>query len=191
MRTERQEQAAGPAAPAPRAVVDWIQTRSGRRFSPLDPDPAAIDVADIAHSLALQCRFNGHCRVFYSVADHCVRVSRVVPPEHALWGLLHDAAEAYLGDLPRPIKVQLPAYRAAEDRLMEFIARHFGLPWPMPAPVHEADNVLLVTEQRDLMGPAPASWGLVATPLPERIEPLGPEAAEAAFLARFAELTDG
>jgi len=180
---------AAPAAPPAGGPVDWIQTCSGRAFRPLDPDPAGLDIRDIAHSLALQCRFNGHCRAFYSVAEHSVRVSRAVPPEHALWGLLHDATEAYLSDLPRPIKVQLPGYRAAEDRLMAFVAAHFGLPWPMPAAVHEADHVLLATEQRDLMGPPPAPWGLPAAPLPERIVPLPWEAAERAFLARFAELT--
>lgn len=189
MRAERQETTGGPAAPGGRVEVDWIQTYSHRQFRPLDPDPAAIDVADIAHSLALQCRFNGHCRTFYSVADHSIRVSRAVPPDHALWGLLHDATEAYLSDMPRPIKVQMPIYRAAEDRLMQVIAARFGLPWPMPAPVHHADNVLLVTEQRDLMGPPPASWGLVAEPLAERIVPLSPQESERAFLARFDELT--
>ena len=172
-----------------RVEVDWIQTRSDRKFRPLDPDPAAIDVGDIAHSLALQCRFNGHCRTFYSVADHCVRVSRVVPAEHALWGLMHDAAEAYLADLPRPIKVQMPSYREAEDRLLQVIARRFGLPWPLPEAVHLADNVLLATEQRDLMGPPPEPWGLTEGPLPDRIVPLSPEEGRAAFLARFEELT--
>jgi hypothetical protein len=169
--------------------VDWIQTWTGRVFRPLDPAPASIDIHDIAHSLALQCRFNGHCRAFYSVAEHSVRVSHAVPTEHALWGLLHDATEAYLSDLPRPIKSQLPGYRAAEDRLMAALAAHFGLPWPMPAAVHAADNALLATEQRDLMVPAPAPWGIPAAPLPERIEPLPWEAAERAFLDRFAELT--
>jgi hypothetical protein len=169
--------------------MTWIQTFGGRQFFPLAPRPADLDIADVAHSLALQCRFNGHCRVFYSVAEHSVRVSRAVPREHALWGLLHDATEAYVSDLPRPLKGTAPAFRAAEDRLMEIIAARYGLPWPMPAAVHAADEALLATEMRDLMAPPPAPWGLTAAPLPEVIVPLGWEAAEALFLARYRELT--
>lgn len=180
-----------PPSVAPRTEVDWIQTWTDRQVHPLDPDPDTFAIEDIAHALSLQCRFNGHCKSFYSVADHSVRVSHAVPPEDALWGLLHDAAEAYLSDLPRPIKVQIPIYREYEDRLMHTLADHFGLSWPMPASVHGADEVLLATEQRDLMGPPPAPWGLTAEPLPERIEPLSPEAARAAFLARYRELTNG
>lgn len=192
MRDERvtADGTADPPTP-PRTEVDWIQTYTHRKFHPLAPDPRELDIEDIAQSLSLQCRFNGHCRTFYSVADHSVRVSAVVPPEHALWGLLHDAAEAYLSDLPRPIKVQIPTYREYEDRLMRVIADHFGLGWPMPEAVHVADNRLLATEQRDLMGPPPDSWGLTVAPYDARIEPLSPAAARAAFLARYAELTRG
>ena len=85
-------------------VGDWIQTMSGVIFYPLDPRPEEIRIEDIAHALSHQCRFAGHCREFYSVAEHSVRVSRELPQEFMLWGLLHDASEAYLVDLPRPIK---------------------------------------------------------------------------------------
>lgn len=170
-------------------MVDWIQTRTGRQFFPLAPDPDEIEIEDIAHSLAFLCRFNGHCRDFYSVAEHCIRVSRLVSPENALWGLLHDASEAYLCDLPRPVKYQLPTYREHEDRLQRVIAAKYALGWPEPADVKRADDALLATEKRDLMGPEPASWELAAAPLPERIVPLPPARARAAFLARFAELT--
>ena len=169
-------------------MVDWIQTFTGRQFFPLAPDPAALDIRDIAHALAHLCRFNGHCRSFYSVADHCLRVSRIVPPEHALWGLLHDAAEAYLADVPRPVKYQIPAYRDHEAALERVIAARFELPWPMPPAVKHADNVLLATEKRDLMAPEPAPWHLTAEPLPDPIVPLAPAAAREAFLARFAAL---
>ena len=83
---------------------DWIQTFTGRAFYVLDPRPEDVDIEDIAHALSMQCRFAGHCREFYSVAQHSVTASWLVPPEDALWGLLHDAAEAYVVDLPRPIK---------------------------------------------------------------------------------------
>lgn len=168
--------------------MSWIQTFSGRAFHPLAVEPGVVDIGDIAHALSLQCRFNGHCRTFYSVADHSVRVSRVVPAADALWGLLHDAAEAYLSDLPRPLKRQMPAFEEMEDRLLQRIMARYGLGWPMPESVREADEILLATEKRDLMAPEPASWHLRGTPLPESVVPLSPEAAESAFLARFHDL---
>jgi hypothetical protein len=169
--------------------MSWIQTYTGRQFFPLEPRAADIDVRDIAHSLSLQCRFNGHCRGFYSVAEHSVRVSHVLDGELRLWGLLHDAAEAYISDLPRPLKGTAPGFRAAEDRLLAVIVGSYGLPWPMPAAVAHADEVLLATELRDLMAPPPEPWPLAAPPLAETIVPVGPEEAERRFLARFAELT--
>jgi len=164
---------------------DWIQTFTGRRFDPLRPDPADVDIRDVAHSLSLLCRFNGHCLAYYSVAEHSVRVSLLVPPPLAMWGLVHDAAEAYLSDLPRPVKHRFPAFSDMEDRLLEVIVRRFGLPWPMPPEVKRADDVLLATERRDLMAEGPGSWDLGVDPLPERIVPLGPADAERAFLARY------
>ncbi len=168
--------------------MSWIQTWTGKPFEPLNPDPETIDIADIAHALSMLCRFNGHCTRFYSVAEHSVRASVLVPPEDALWALLHDAAEAYVSDLPRPIKDELPVFRTLEDRLLRVIVGHFGLPWPMPESVRLADDIMLVTEQRDLMRPPPRPWGLNAAPLPERIVPVGPAEAEAAFLERFGKL---
>lgn len=169
--------------------MSWIQTYTGKQFFPLEARSADIDIADIAHALSLQCRFNGHCRCFYSVAEHSVRVSRAVPASHARWGLLHDAGEAYLSDLPRPIKLELPAFSAFEGRLLEVVAERFGLPWPMPPEVLDADNRLLVTEARDLMGPPPASWGMERiAPYVEPIEPWSPPTAEQRFLDRFGEL---
>ena len=108
-----------------RTDMSWIQTYTGRKFFPLTDEPGEIDLRDIAHSLALQCRFNGHCRQFYSVAEHSVRVSHILPDEEAAWGLLHDAAEAYVSDLPRPLKLTVPDFRAAEDRLLRQIAETY------------------------------------------------------------------
>jgi hypothetical protein len=172
--------------------MSWIQTFTGRQFFPAAPRAMDIDIRDIAHSLAMQCRFNGHCARFYSVAEHSVRVSRAVGLAWAMWGLLHDAAEAYVGDLPRPVKQQLPAFSTMEDRILREIVSRFGLSWPMPDAVREADDMLLVTECRDLMLPPPAPWGIVADPLAERIEPVpGPPEAERLFLDRFHALSDG
>ena len=170
--------------------MSWIQTYTGKQFWPLKARAEDLDVRDIAHSLSLQCRFNGHCLKFYSVADHSVRVSKILDHDVALWGLLHDAAEAYLGDLTRPLKRADDArwFREAEDRLLETVAGRFGLSWPMPEAVRAADDVLLTTEARDLMAPPPEPWGLAAEPLTERIVPLSPEEAERAFLDRYDEL---
>lgn len=168
--------------------MSWIQTFTGRRFTPRQPHPGDFDIRDVAHSLSLLCRFNGHCRPFYSVAEHSVRVSRVCAPEAALWGLLHDLGEAYIGDLPRPIKPMFPAFEEIEDRLLCTAAEAFGLPWPMPADVRRADDILLATEARDLMADPPEPWPLAELPLAERITPVGPEEAERLFLERFEQL---
>jgi hypothetical protein len=165
--------------------MSWIQTFSGKRFEPLDPAVDSIDVVDIAHALSQLCRFGGHCRVFYSVAEHCVRASRIVAPELRLWALLHDAAEAYLADVPRPLKQRIPEYHGHEDRLLKRIAQRFRLPWPIPAAVFDADDRMLATEARDLMAPPPAPWGLTAQPLAETIVPWTAVAAERAFLDAF------
>jgi 5'-deoxynucleotidase YfbR-like HD superfamily hydrolase len=166
-------------------MTDWIQTFSGRKFHSMAPRPEEVFIEDIAHSLSLLCRFNGHCKRYYSVADHSVRVSRILPAELRLWGLLHDAGEAYLTDLPRPVKKGLPQFSEIEDRVLEQVALRFGLSWPMPRAVKDADNLLLATEARDLMAPPAGDWKLGVDPLPERIEPLGPEEAERLFLQEF------
>lgn len=174
-------------------IGDWLQTWRGVQFYPLDPRPEDILIEDIAHALARQCRFSGHTRVTYSVAEHSVRVSQIVPAEDALWGLLHDASEAYLVDLPRPLK-RLPEfarYRLAEADLMVVICDRFGLRHIEPESVREADAVLLATEARDLMGPRPAPWSAMPEPLPEVIHPWAAELAESVFLDHFKRLTGG
>jgi 5'-deoxynucleotidase YfbR-like HD superfamily hydrolase len=172
-------------------IGDWIQTYSGRQFWPLDPRLEDVDIIDIAHSLSNMCRFAGHVKKFYSVAEHCVRVSYVCDPQFALWGLLHDASEAYLVDLPRPIKHSgaLDAYKAFEKDVQDVICERFGLPKTEPPNVKEADTILLLTEQRDLMGRQTKPWKDKATPLDTVILPLNPEQAELEFMIRFKELT--
>ena len=113
--------------------MDWIQTHSGKAFYPFAPRPDDIDIEDIAHALAHQCRFGGHVSKFYSVAQHCVLIARVLHAQGfdkrtILAGLLHDATEAYLVDLPSPVKNMLPGYRDAENRLAAVIAEKFDLP---------------------------------------------------------------
>jgi hypothetical protein len=166
----------------------YIMTYSGREFYPYDPKPEDVRILDIAHALALQCRFNGHCSRFYSVAQHSVIVSTVVPEEHALQGLLHDAAEAFVGDLVRPIKRGLQAFSDVEDAVHAACMKAFDLPCDLAEEVRAADDAVLVTEMRDLMPPYARGLDVQAMPLPGHIVPVGPEEAERMFLARFAEL---
>lgn len=172
-----------------------IQLVSGEYFYLLDPRPEDIDIETIAHALANLCRYTGHCREFYSVAQHCVLVSYLVSPENALWGLLHDATEAYFGDISRPLKdavhdVAPGALRMIEDDIMKAICGRFGLAWPEPVEVKWGDNVALSTERRDLM-PAGEGWPNLPEPFPHKIEPLSPTEARSVFMTRFTELTGG
>jgi len=168
-----------------------INTFTGAKVDPRSLRADQISVADIAHSLSLQCRFGGHCSTFYSVADHCLLVSSLCPPQHALWGLLHDAAEAYLLDLPAPLKDSGHPlglhYTLAEASVLETIADHFGLSLPLPRQVRDADRTALSTEWRDLMPNSPAPTGL-PSPLPSPIRPLPPVTAEVRFLERYWQL---
>lgn len=172
-------------------TTDWIETFSGKRFFPLEPRPEDVCIEDIAHALSMQCRFGGHTRHFHSVAYHSLIVSFHCKQENALWGLLHDAAEAYLVDVPRPVKysVEMEGYRAAEVAIMACVCQKFDLPLVEPADVHEADNAVLLAEKRDLMGKL--AWaGTTAKPIPNRILLVEPFLAKEYFLKRYKELTN-
>lgn len=170
----------------------YMQLRSGEPFYVLDAQPEHIDIEDIAHALGMVCRFAGHCQRFYSVAEHSVLMSMAVDPEHALWGLLHDATEAYIGDLVRPLKHELPSYMAVEDRLAEIIAIKFGLEGPMPAQVVEYDTRIVVDEREQIMAPSRLPWPMLEgrSPLGVTIEGWDPITAREMFLSRFYQLTD-
>ncbi len=161
---------------------DWIQTYSGLKMYPLDPRPEEINLVDIAHALSNICRYTGHCGEFYSVAQHSVYVSVYASQENALWGLLHDASEAYLCDIARPIKrsVFLKGYRECEDVLMQCIAEKFGLPWPIPEEILLLDNRFMMAEVRDL-GLLSKDWRKCADPIPTIIHPQLPKQAERSF----------
>jgi uncharacterized protein len=179
---------AGNALP-PRCESTYIQVHTGRKFWPANPDPADLDIRDIAHALALMNRYNGHTKRPLSVAQHSVLCSLRCPDEPR-WALLHDATEAYLPDVTRPVKRLLPQFDDIETRLMRVIADRYGLVWPMPECVKHIDTVMLVTERRDVLATPPIPWagGAGIDPLPERIVPWPWEEAERAFLLRFAEL---
>ncbi len=186
---------------------DFIETFTGKRFRPLAPVAADIDIRDIAHALSQQCRFSGHTIAPYSVAEHSVRVCRLLHEWGCsrmvqMWGLLHDASEAYLVDIPSPLKAQpaFAAYLEAEVRLMAAVCERFDLyaisdggelrrgGW-LPPDVARADAVLLSTEARDLMPFRPEHWaGLTAPPLYQSIVPWPSTWAEREFLRAFEAL---
>ena len=147
--------------------MTWILTRTGRRFDLLAPCPSQIFVLDIAHALAHLCRFSGHTSRHYSVAQHSLVVASIVPAEHKLAALLHDATEAYVGDMVRPLKQLMPEYRAVEQRIWHAICERFDIAQELPECVKEADMIALATERAQLMPDHPAEWECLAgiTPL--------------------------
>lgn len=139
-----------------------MTTFTGKLFNFIDPDPESIDIKDIAHGLSLECRFQNQSKVHYSVAQHSVLVSRYltgIPIRRS--ALLHDAAEAYLGDVCKPLKRLLPDYQKIEDRVQKAIFRRFGLPEETPPEVKEVDMRLLATEGISFMG---KDWRDAAVP---------------------------
>lgn len=171
----------------------WMRLRSGNRFYPLSPTPELIEIEDIAHALGNLCRFGGHTREFYSVAQHCVMCSLVTDAESALAALLHDATEAYLVDVPKPIKNLLPAYINIEDSLATCIEEKFGLlPGALCSKaVKDVDARMLVTEAVKLLGlEDPAEWGYSQKPFECDMTPWPPELAKRYYLNRFRQLTN-
>ncbi len=183
----------------------WAQTFTGRMVFPADPRPDDFCIEDIAHSLALQCRFNGMCRVHYSVAQHSICVSKVArqiakarqltqreQTLFAIAGFKHDAQESHCQDVIRPLKVLLLNYPSLEDKNVRAMAAYFRIPYALLS--HEiikiADDVALRTEKRDLFGPPPAPWTFRSDSfeLPEKIKPLSWRRAEKAFLTYYKRL---
>jgi len=171
-------------------TTDYVSTFSGNRFYPLEPRIDRVAIEDIAHGLAYQCRFNGQTHAFYSVAQHSLIVAALVPPALRLPALLHDAAEAYLGDMVKPLKVLLPQFGALEDQVTDLIAAAFALDFSDYGPIKHADLIALATEKRDLMPHSSERWSYLddIDALPEAIIPLSPGDAKAAFLEAFHRL---
>ncbi len=131
----------------------YIAVFSGNKFYPFNPKTEDICVVDIAHSLANQCRYSGHTKRYYSVAEHSLLVSQQLDYDDTLakWGLLHDAAEAYITDVPRPIKQLFPEVNKTEGRILEVVAEKYNLPWPIPKEVHHIDQRMIYNEAPALM----------------------------------------
>lgn len=165
----------------------WMETFTGKRVNPLCLKEDDVCIIDIAHSLSLTCRYSGHCKLFYSVAEHSVRVSRIVGEELALAALLHDAAEAYFGDVIRPLKFKFPDMVEAEKNALYVIFERYGimLYTTEVRAIKEADNILIATEARDLMSHGEL-WDNLPEPLPDKVLPYKtPKIAEESFLYSF------
>jgi uncharacterized protein len=173
-----------------RVITPTIATIAGKEFNFNSPDACYFGIFEIAHALSQICRFTGHTRSFYSVAQHSVLVSRLVKPELAAAALMHDAHEAFVGDVSSPLKSLLPEYKAIEHRVETAVRRRFGLPIYNHPDIKRADLVALLTEQRDLM-PAVTQGlfrGIDLVPHEEHINPVGPREAFDLFFNRAWEI---
>lgn len=192
----------------------WMQTNTGRRFYPLSPRAEDVDIIDIAHALAYQCRYGGHARFFYSVAQHSVLLADYAHEgrDGCAWGrllgtswdeaadraglimLMHDSAEGYLSDLPRPIKYVMPQYLEAEAALEQILFPLFGLPYPLPPWAKALDSRILVDERPRLMAHNSNPWSTSTDylkPLGIKIRRWSPRRAKWEFLRRFFMWHDG
>jgi hypothetical protein len=188
---------------AMRQVGPFLTTVSGRRMYFTNPSWEMVDLEDIAHHLSNICHWNGACRSFFSVAQHSILVSRIVPFDLRPWGLLHDAAEAYVGDMTRSLKWMLPEFKAIEERVLHAIADKFNLPWPVPPELKHYDDQIIKLEAQLLM---PATIQLRSrqqddTPLPDLgvaqqllisnghwTHPMPPDLAKLAFMTRYRKI---
>lgn len=175
-------------------MKDFLLTASGKRFYPADPKPEMICLADIAQGLSQLCRFSGQTSVFYSVAQHCLHVSSILKRQGAsielqLAGLLHDASEAYMADVPRPVKIRLTNYREMEDTVVKVIFEKYKLNFDLYHQVKEADIVALKTEFRDIIGVGTWEYPGIKEDITS-LKPLSSIAAKATYLETFVNLLE-
>ena len=172
---------------------DFIITYKQIEFWPLDPKESEVDIDDISHALGMLCRYNGHTLKYYSVGEHSIRVSYILPKNLRLMGLLHDASEAYISDIPSPTKIYMQQYKEWEKEIEKVIYKKYILLEKEDTMVKEADRIMLVTEMRDLLpsGLNP-KWNIAKMgikSLEKKIKrTMSPRIAERLFLARFNEL---
>ena len=163
-----------------------MQTFLGNKFTFNVPRAEDIEIEDIAHSLALQCRFNGHVKDLYSVGEHSLRVVDYVSPPNKFWGLMHDSAEAYTGDIITPLKSQDQYMQDTEMCILKVIAEKYGLPWPIPEEVKYVDRRLWATEERDLRNKPRFEWSSDVEPYAERIVSTGSwRTVKSVFIGQF------
>lgn len=167
--------------------TEWMMLSNGNKFYPLEPDIELIEIHDIAISLSLMCRYIGKTQVYYSVAEHSVHVSHLVSPKNAFWGLMHDAAEAYVGDMPWPIKLYVPKFVEIENQILKLIAEKYGLNWPIPIEIKTIDSGIIVDEMLEFFnygGPFSTKRCMTG----KKIRAWTPDQAKRIFLNRFFQL---
>lgn len=177
-------------------LSDGIRLLSGNLFDYNRPEATEVHIEDIAAALSKVCRFAGHIHRFYSVAQHAINASRIVPEEHAFNALMHDTAEAFTNDLPTPLKFAVPIFKELEVKIESAMAARFGFAYPLPDPVKLADAQMLAIEKvrlkRDL-----SHWDVLDGIETAHVEhlvdlsPMAPARAETLFLERYRELTGG
>lgn len=169
---------------------NFITTYSGANFFVDECNIEDIPIQDIAHALSMNCRYNGHSEMFYSVAEHSVLVSKLVPEKDALWGLMHDVTEAFVPDVPRPFKHLIYGFKEFENILAKKMAKYYGLRWPEPKSVLHIDKNIVGSEARVIF-PNPPEWVTFYEDVcpHDMIRGLPPKKAEREFLDRFKELT--
>jgi len=172
-----------------RIIGPTIALHSGAYFDFTKPELSDFTIRDIAHALGNLCRFTGHPQRFYSVAEHSVHCSRIVDPDHQFAALMHDAAEAFIGDIAKPLKALLPDYAVIEERVETAVLARFGLPAKLPHPVKVADMTMLRIEQAQAMDNADA-WADIEDMPSTGIKLMfwWPDVATKRFLRRFDEL---
>ncbi len=165
-----------------------ISLISGGFFDFIDIEQSEFSVEDIANNLSKICRFTGSVNDFYSVAQHSVIVSHVVPPEHALAGLMHDSSEAFMSDLNSPLKALMKTYKTLEKKVEKEILGRLGLPFPMHASIKLADMQVFLAENKQLRGIENCGWYEGIKPYAKKITPWNPNRAKSEFMKRFVEL---
>jgi hypothetical protein len=170
--------------------MTWIQTYTGKKFSLVDPQPEDVDIVDIIAALGSIVRFGGHCRSSYTVLQHSVQVAELCNQQLRFAGMMHDAGEAYYGDITRPQKVvlnELSDGRIAEwmKRIDLVVAIAFDLPFPTPLAVKHFDDVMLATEARDLMIDPPEPWEALPPPLPDVLRVWSPQESYTRFVRLY------
>jgi hypothetical protein len=167
---------------------NWMQTYTGKKFYPMDPRPEEVCIEDIAHALSMICRYNGHVKHFYSVAEHCCHIHDLMPPELKKVGLMHDSTEAYVCDMPRPLKKHLSHYRAIEHTVWLAICERFDMSTHEPKLLKETDLAICLTERAHLLTRQDIDWG-IDLPAPNiEIPAWEPRRAELEFLERWRSL---
>lgn len=162
-------------------IQDCIRTSSGIYINIFEPTLDMICIEDIAHALSNQCRFGGHLPKFYSVLQHCIECMKRAPRHLKLEALMHDASEAYLLDIPTPIKGRLSNYKEIENDLMKTISNKFNFSWPMDSTIKKIDREVLEFEWEHFM---------LEIPTDEPFHIMTSEEAKEAFLFFFHELVD-